>query len=354
MADQRPLLQRLWALGCSLKLAIWVASAATLLIMGGSLVMNARPRIFGGMDATTINAWFADAWRSAPHLTWWLPLTALCLAVFGINTLCCLLDWLCHFKARWRKTGEYLIHTGFLLLLIGYAWGNLAGFRSGPHRLAPGETLALPQLPGYSLRLESFTPDFSPEGRPLNMVSEVVLLQDAAAVAHGTVRINHPLLHDGLVVLATSLDQYLAGFRCFVPGIGVVDLKAGSRVHLPGGGTLGILSLLGDARRTSDGRVTPLSDQLGNPAMQLLLVNADGSAWQGWYFLREPAPAPLLRAGVAPQPLQPLAGYASLLTVNRDPGAGLALAGGSLLTIGVVFAFFSFYRKRARGDRPQV
>lgn len=357
MTDQRPLLQRLWALGCSLKLAIWVASAATLLIMGGSLVMHGQPRIFGGMDATTITAWFAGAWRNAPHLTWWLPLTALCLTVFGFNTLCCLLDWLCHFKARWRKTGEYLIHTGFLLLLTGYAWGNLAGFRSGPHRLAPGETLALPHrphLPGYSLRLERFTPDFSPEGRPLDMVSEIVLLQGDVAVAHGTVRINHPLLHDGLVILATSLDQRLAGFRCFVPGAGVVDLEAGRRIQLADGSTLGVLNLLGDARRTSDGRVIPLSDQLGNPAMQLLLVNADGSAWQGWYFLREPPPEPLLRAGVAPQPLQPLAGYLSLLTVNRDPGAGMALAGGILLASGVVLAFFSFYRKRARGDRPQV
>ena len=35
MAIDRTLSQRLWALGCSLKLAIYVASAATLLIMGG-------------------------------------------------------------------------------------------------------------------------------------------------------------------------------------------------------------------------------------------------------------------------------------------------------------------------------
>ena len=62
MADDRTLLQRLWALGCSLKLAIYVASAATLLIMGGSLVMTRPAALFGGMDAATINAWFADAW----------------------------------------------------------------------------------------------------------------------------------------------------------------------------------------------------------------------------------------------------------------------------------------------------
>ncbi|NJC88605.1 MAG: cytochrome c biogenesis protein ResB [Desulfuromonas sp.] len=354
MADDRTTLQRLWAVGCSLKLAIYAASAATLLIMGGSLAMNAHPRIFGGMDGTTINAWFAGTWPSAPQLTWWLPLTALCLLIFGINTLCCLLDWLTHLRARWRKTGEYLIHTGFLLLLIGYAWGNLAGFRSGPHRLAPGETLALPQLPGYSLQLDSFTPDFSPEGRPLDMVSAVVLLRNGNEVARGTVRINHPLLHDGLVILATSLDQRLAGFRCFLNGVGTIDLAPGSRVALPDGGTLGVLQLLADARQAADGQVIPMGEQLGNPALQLLLLRPDGSLWQGWYFLREPPPFELAAAGAAPRPLQPLAGYVSLLTVNRDPGAGLALAGGICLTIGVLLAMLSFYRKRRRGDRPQI
>lgn len=354
MAIDRTLAQRLWALGCSLKLAIYVASAATLLIMGGSLVMNAHPKVFSGMDASTINVWFAGAWRSAPQLTWWLPVTALFLAVFGLITLCCLLDWLMNLRARWRKAGEYLIHTGFLLLLVGYAWGNLAGFRSGPHRLAPGETLALEDAPAYALRLDRFEPSFSPEGRPLDMVSEVVLLRDGLETARGTIRFNQPLLHDGLVILATSLDQRLAGFRCFLNGMGLVDLKPGSRVSLPNGATLGVMSLLGDAVRTADGRVIPLSDQLGNPAWQLLLVRPDGSVWQGWHFLRENPPDALVAAGAAPQPVQPLAGYISVLTINRDPGAGLALAGGICLTLGVLLAMVSFYRKRARGDRPQI
>lgn len=353
MTDGQTLLQRLWNLGCSLKLAIYVASLATLLIMGGSLVMPAHPEIFGGMDAATIAEWFAGAWAHAPQLVWWLPLTALCLVLFGLNTLCCLLDWLAHLKARWRKTGEYLIHTGFLLLLVGYLWGNLAGFRSGPHRLTAGETLTLPAA-DYALRLESFAPSFSAEGRPLDLINEVTLLQAGQDVARGTVRFNHPLLHDGLLVLATSLDQHLAGFRCFLPGTGMVDLTPGSRVALPDGSTLAMLNLLADARQTVDGRVIPLGERLGNPAMQLLLLRPDGSRWQGWYFLREAPPLPLATAGAAPQPLQPLAGYVSLLTINRDPGAALALAGGSCLTVGVLFALFSFYRKRVRGDRPQV
>ena len=354
MSDQRTFLQRLWDLGCSLKLAIYVASAATVLIMGGSLVMHYNRRIFGNMDAATITTWFADAWAKAPQLTWWLPVTALCLVIFGLNTLCCLVDWLTHIKARWRKTGEYLIHTGFLLLLIGYAWGNLAGFRNEPHRLTPGESLILPDLPAYTVRLDDFNPTFSPEGRPLDMVNEVTLLRDGIEVKRGSVRTNHPMLHDGLVIIATSLDQRLGGFRCRLSGIGSVELFPGSRIRLPDGGSLGVLELLGDARRGSAGQVIPISDRLGYPAMQLILFRPDGATWQGWYFLREAPPDPLVAAGAVPQPLQPLAEYVSLLTVNYDPGVGASLAGGICLTIGVLLAFFSFYRKRARGDRPQI
>ncbi len=354
MADQRSFLQRLWDLGCSLKLAIYVASAATLLIMGGSLVMHYNRRIFGNMDAATITAWFADAWAKAPQLTWWLPVTGVLLVIFGLNTLCCLCDWLAHFKARWRKSGEYLIHTGFLLLLIGYAWGNLAGFRAEPRQLSPGESLTLPELPAYSVRLDSFTPAFSPEGRPLDMVNEVTLLHNGTEVARGSVRTNQPLLHDGLVIIATSFDQRLAGFRCRLGGVGTVELFPGSRIRLPDGASLGVLELLGDARRGSAGQVIPISDQLGDPAMQLVLFRTDGTTWQGWYFLREAPPDALIAAGAVPQPLQPIGGYVSLLTINRDPGIGITLAGGVCLTVGVLFAFFSFYRKRARGDRPQV
>ena len=354
MTDQRTLLQRLWSLGCSLKLAIYVASAATLLIMGGSLVMNAHPRVFGSMDHSTIGTWFAGAWQAAPQLTWWLPLTALCLLLFAVNTLCCLLDWLWHLRTRWRKTGEYLIHTGFLLLLIGYAWGSLAGFRSGPFPLAPGETLTLPAAPAYALQLDRFEPSFSANGPPLDMVNDVVLLRDGLEVARGTVRINHPLLYDGLVILATSLDQRLTGFRCFLPGVGLVDLIPGSRVSLPGGSRLEVLALLADALTMPDGGALPRSERLGNPAMQLRLYTPTGHPWQGWYFLRQPAPAALVEAGAVPQPVQPLAGYISLLTVNRDHGAGVALAGGLCLTVGVLLAAGSFYRKRLRGDRPQL
>jgi len=348
------LLQRLWGWGCSLKLAIYIASLATLLIMGGSLIMHKHPQVFGPMDQMLMGEWIAGAWRQAPQLVWWVPLSGLCLLLFAVNTLCCLIDWLQRIRSRWRKTGEYLIHTGFILLAIAYAWNSVDGFRSGPHRLFPGEQLELPSMPGYQLQLDAFTPELSDTGRPLDMRSQVSLWRDSDKVAEDEVRINHPLTYQGLIVLPSSFGRSLEGFSFHLPGRGVVDLAAGSRLTLPGGSQLRVISLLPDVRRVGQNRVSPVSDRLGNPAMQVQLQQAGGSFWQGWYLLRERPPTEMIAAGASLQPIEPLFRTYSLLLVNRDPGSGLAATGAICMTIGVLLAFFSFYAKRARGDRPEV
>lgn len=348
------LVQRLWSFGCSLKLAIALASAATLLIMGGSLVMHYNPAIFANMEQESMGRWFPEAWSRAPFLVAWLPLSGLCVLLLAINTLCCLFDWLSSFTARWRKSGEYLIHTGFILLTIAYLWGNISGFRSGPHRLAPGERMPIPEMPGYQLQLEEFTPQLEPNGRPLDMINKLTLWQDGRQVAQKTVRINHPLIYNGLVILPASFGRELQGFRFHMPGTGFVDLKPGSRLPISNGLSLLVDNFLPDAGQDRNGRVMPVGSRLNNPALQISLLGPNGTIWQGWYFLRRPLPERLVNAGVYLKPVQPVMTPFSLLTINRDPGDKTALAGGVCITVGVLFAFFSFYRKRVAGDRPEI
>ena len=346
--------QKLWNFGCSLKLAITLASMATILIMGGSLVMHFNPSIFAGMEQDILSRWLPQAWARAPHLVLWIPLSGLCVLLFCINTLCCLIDWLLKIRARWRKSGEYLIHAGFILLVIAYLWGSLSGFRSGPHRLFPGDRVAIPGMPGYSLRLDEFTPQIDPSGRPLDMINQTSLWKDGTLVAKAVVHINHPLIYDGLVILPASFGQELQGFRFHMPDRGVVDLATGSRLPVSPGITLVIQQLLPDARQNGQGKVMQISNRLDNPAMQMSLSGPAGQLWQGWYFLRKPLPRELREAGLSLRPLEPIHRTFSLLTINRDPGDKLALAGSICIAIGVILAFFSFYRKRAQGDRPET
>ena len=263
---------RPWRLLCSLKLTIVLASAATLLVIGGSLVMPGHPELFSGMDGMPLGTWLSRVARRAPMLTWWVPAGAALLLLLAVNAFCCFIDWALVFRSRWRKSGEYLIHLGFILLAAAYLWGSLAGQRSEGNRLLVGQTLPL-QQPGLALRLEAFEPVPGPGGRPMDMINSLVLLKNGTEVARTRARINHPLTWKGLVVLPASYGRAQVGSRPAAPG-------------------------------------SPFR--------------------------------------------QPVYQTFSVLTINYDPGIHLALAGGLAMGGGVLLALFSFYRKRARGDRPEV
>src|SRR6056297_1847415 len=121
---------QVWKLLCSLKLTIVLASAVTLLAVGGSLLIPFNPQAFGSLDSMPLRFWLSQVATRQPGLTWWIPLGGILVALLGLNTLCCLVDWLRFIKSRWRKCGEYLIHLGFVLILVAFLWGNQAGFRS--------------------------------------------------------------------------------------------------------------------------------------------------------------------------------------------------------------------------------
>jgi hypothetical protein len=348
------LTSKAWKFLCSLKLAIVLASTATAVAVAGSLVMAAHPRIFGNMDQTVLGEWLAETGSGAAGLSWWVFLCGLLVLMLGLNTLCCFLDWLFRIRSRWRKTGEYLVHLGFVLVLAAYIWGSLAGFRSEGNQLFVGQTVAIDQMPGYFLRLENFQPRFDRAGRPIDMVADVTLLLGDRPITRQASSINHPLAWRGMVVLPGSFGRQLEGFRFFLPGRGTLALRPGTVVSLEDGLSLKVLKFLPDAGRLEGGKVVEGRESLGNPAMKLELSGPDRELWQGWYFLGEGIPFPLIQAGVRLWPTDPIQRLYGVLTINRDPGAPLAMAGAILMLTGILVALLSFYRKRARGDRPEV
>ncbi|SHJ74341.1 ResB-like family protein [Malonomonas rubra DSM 5091] len=259
MSFQRFLDSRLWKLFCSLKLTIVLASIATLLGVGGSILMPFNPDLFGDLDAAPLNLWLLEKARQAPELSWWIPVAGVFVVLLAVNTLCCFLDWLFHLRSRWRKTGEYLIHLGFVLILIAFLWGSQGGFRSRTGMLV-GQMLELQQL-GVVLKLEEFKPVLTDRGRPIDMYNVLALYRNGEQIKKENARFNHPLTFGGLVVLPSSYGQTMRG---------------GKRLTY------------------------------------------------------------------------------SVLTINYDPGAPLAFAGCLLMTGGVLLSLFSFYRKRKRGEHPDI
>ena len=190
------------------------------------------------------------------------------------------------------------------------------------------------------------------------MVALALAAEHHALAAVGGHGLEHPLvgvLGDSLAQVgrATRRDEPVV-FLGWEPHPMNANLEM---VYLEGGDDWFGPDLTGIARhagRDRRGRVIPVGSRLNNPALQLSLFGPTGTIWQGWYFLRRPLPEGLVNAGIYLKPVEPILTTFSLLTINRDPGDKIALAGGVCITIGVLFAFFSFYRKRATGDRPEI
>lgn len=352
--NQATLLNRTWKLLCSLKLAIVLASAATLLVMGGSLLIPFNPRIFGGMDQMPLVDWLRTVGAARPGLSWWVFAAGALVLLLGLNTLCCFIDWARNLPGRWRKSGEYLIHFGFILVLAAYVWGSLAGFRSEGTRIFVGEVRDIAGLPGHYLRLDAFEPQFDASGRPVDQLSTVALLRGDVVLSQGVVKTNSPLTRGGLIVVPASFGRLPAGFHFFLSGRGAVPLSVGSRLELGGGRVLRVLDFYPDAFQRGDGEAVFRGEDLANPAIRLELLQPNQEPWRGWYFLRGELPYPLIAAGVRMWPTEPLYRVFSALTVNYDPGAPLAMVGAVAMLAGVLLAAASFYYKRSRGDRPEV
>lgn len=347
------MIARIWRFCCSLKLTIVLASAATLTVMGGSLLLPFNPRLFGNIDTLPLGEWLRTVGAGSTGMTWWIPFAGVLMLLLALNTACCFLDWLPRLRTRWRKSGEYLIHLGFVLLLTSYLWGSLAGERHEGIRIEVGQTAAVPGMPGHYLRLEALEPVLV-NGRPMDMKGRLVLLRGETELARAETHANHPLIQDDFVAFPASIGRTAEGFRMRIADQGIVPLTAGSRLDLPDGRRLQVLEFHPQVFRLPNGEFVRAGDDLTDPAFRLELTGTAGEKQQGWYRLAEGVPASLATAGFLLQPVEPLYRIYGIFTINRDPGAGMAAAGGISMFVGTLFALFSFYAKRARGDRPDI
>lgn len=335
------MLSRLWSWLCSLKLAVVLASLATLTAIAVSLLIHFNPQVFATLDQFELRDWYAGFGRKAPGLAAWFYLTGILVMLLAVNTCCCFLDWLRCFSARWRKVGEYLIHLGFVLVVIAYFWGSFAGSRRADVDLALEHPLALAEIPGYFLRLEKIEPVIGSGGYPVDFHHTLTLLHGDQPLKTATLAANTPLIIDDLVVVATGTRPQIFGYSVLLPELRrAANLYPGAVIALNDTAQLQIQDIRFDG---------PLA-----PVLQLTLFDGGNRLWHGWYSMRQPPPEPLRAAGFRPVVNRPLQRIASTLTIHRDPGRNLALCGAGLLTIGVVLALFSFYAKRRRGERPEV
>ena len=231
------------------------------------------------------------------------------------------------------RVGPLLVHAGLVVLMVGAAWGALAGQRL-ERFLAPGNELELLNRRGQTqltVGLEAFGIERDPAGRPEQFRSQLFLQPgdpssaDAPPATTREISVNHPLRFQGMTVY--QADWALAAIQVQLGKSPILELPLQSFPALgeqvwgivlptrPDGSNPVLLAL-----SSEEGPVTVYSAD----AEILGTLVPGGSA-------EEIAGIPLTIAGVVP---------ASGLLLKRDPGVPLvyagfaiALAGGALSLI---------------------
>jgi len=107
-------------------------------------------------------------------------------------------------KGLLGRVGPMLVHAGMVVLMLGAAWGSLAGQRSEQF-LAPGRTLDLLNSRGQSqlvVALDGFSVQRDPAGRPEQFTSQLRLLdgEEGPELKQAEISVNHPLRFKGITL----------------------------------------------------------------------------------------------------------------------------------------------------------
>lgn len=100
-------------------------------------------------------------------------------------------------KFRWGPWGTVAAHASFVIIIFAFVV-SAAFSLDEQMNIAIGDTQAVGYGTGIDIEVVNFTDSFDEMGRPLDYVSELIAYKDGVKVAEQEVRVNTPLVVDGV------------------------------------------------------------------------------------------------------------------------------------------------------------
>jgi cytochrome c biogenesis protein len=244
-------------------------------------------------------------------------------------------------KRRFSNLGTYIIHLSLLLFVLGFLLGSYLGFRNSSFIIAEDTVRNIGYGTGLSLRLESFTDEYWPDGTPKDFRSEVVILEDGQEVKRGIIQVNHPVSYKGIRLhqsffgpAARISIQNSEGKVLYQGNVAMPETTSAGNFQRPLGGlkisgTTYSIALLGSAINAPDTAIS--TEEIG-----LECYDNSLSAPTGWTKLEKGKPFEI--NGMSFTFLE--ASQYSGLQVSRDPGNSLIWVASALFLAGLVLVFY--------------
>ncbi len=275
------------------------------------------------------------------HSWWFIALFVL----LGLNLAACSLTRLFRaFRSNWNyfKIGTYLIHFGFLLILIGALLTFLLGFK-GEIRIVEGETTSEiyvennPLRLGFELGCDDFSVSYYPNGAPKEYKSILTIKEEGKTALRREVKVNHPLTHKGITFYQSSFGP--AGD----PKVVITIREKGKEKILEG--------VIGERINIPDSEafiyLIPLITNPKNPKVRVVLFKP--GRFHSIFSLERGHP--VFKEGLWFELRQFEERQYTGLEVNKDPGVWWVWVGSTLMFLGFIPTLLSSYGRMLRKGR---
>jgi cytochrome c biogenesis protein len=101
-------------------------------------------------------------------------------------------------KNRFARVGTLVTHSALVLIAVAAVWSARASWKEPAVILGPGESYEVPHGHDFQVRHEGFEVDRYADGAPRDYRSHLVLVQEGSEIGRKTVRVNDPLVHEGV------------------------------------------------------------------------------------------------------------------------------------------------------------
>lgn len=340
----------IWRFFASLRLTILLTFLITVDALTGIFIISLYSEDLGRMDQTIFFSWLFEDGIKNLHLTWWIFLLLLLIALFAMNTLVCtinsvfsILDFNYPWRMKIRKFLAQIVHIGFVITLMGHLLSSLSGFRSPENYIFEGEALNIPEGEGLAVRLKKLDVSSSDTGVMERMEARVSLIKDGEKVKEEIIGPNNPLLYKGISVYLVHHGVAPVGIELDISGndvYGRADITFREGVTSFKDYRIRLGPFIPDFAIDRAGRPYSASREFRNPAQRLEVYKGEDLMTAGWLFFLHPQRFSLTFDGYRLSFSRILYRPYAVLDINRDPGTIVALIGTILFMTALTALLF--------------
>jgi cytochrome c biogenesis protein len=261
------------------------------------------------------------------------------------------------------RYGFFFVHFSLLVLFAGVILGSALGFH-GFVELGEGEEKAgfqdrgtgehgMERPFGFTLRADKIWEVFYENGEVKDYFTKLSVIENGKEVLQKVIQVNDPLIYKGIRFYQSSFRE--AGATKLAVRVVPKDGSTPEAYQVEPGGSftcLGgqyhvqVLNFFPDFAMEPGSGPFSRSDELLNPAVQLLIQPRTGEPVKTWSFLKFPEfhgrkeglDADFVLASVEP-------GYQTGLEIDYDPGVNFIWAGSGLMVLGMCFVFYTAHKR---------